>query len=162
MSQLKSAKDDREKLGNDLFAAQQEKERLAEQVKNLEQSRAVSPSQGADVTHKLLEESVEKIRTLETEREKLKEENEELQKMSTLKEERAKAVLKTARAKIQKCEDEKKKLELELEQIGKSSSCKEYLNICRLVTLFVCCLRYFCFLQAKQTLLVVLRSRMSD
>ena len=80
---------------------------------------AVSPIQGDDETHKLLE----KIRTLETETEKLKAENEELQKMSTLKEERAKSVLKTARAKIQKCEDEKKKLEME---IGEPSSCKEY------------------------------------
>ena len=66
------------------------------------------------------------IRTLETEMEKLKAENEELQKMSTMKEERAKTVLKNARAKIQKCEDEKKKLEMELEQIGEPSSCKEY------------------------------------
>merc|ERR1719431_1689786 len=39
MSQLKSTKDDKEKLENDLFAAQQEKERLEEQVKNLERER---------------------------------------------------------------------------------------------------------------------------
>merc|ERR1719266_3221046 len=62
------------------------------------------------------------ISTLETETEKLKAENEELQKTSTLKEERAKTVLKTARAKIQKSEDEKKKLELELEQIGQATA----------------------------------------
>ena len=86
-------------------------------------SEAVSPTQGDDETHKLLEE---RISILETEMEKLKAENEELQKMSTMKEERAKTVLKTARAKIQKCEDEKKKLEMELEQIGEPSSCKEY------------------------------------
>merc|ERR1719284_727879 len=39
MSQLKSTKDDKEKLESDLFAAQQEKERLEEQVKNLERER---------------------------------------------------------------------------------------------------------------------------
>ena len=39
MSQLKSTKDDKEKLENDLFASQQEKERLEEQVKNLEKER---------------------------------------------------------------------------------------------------------------------------
>ena len=39
MSQLKSTKDDKEKLENDLFATQQEKERLEEQVKNLEKER---------------------------------------------------------------------------------------------------------------------------
>ena len=60
---------------------------------------------------------MERISTLETETEKLKAENEELQKTSNLKEERAKNVLKTARAKIQKSEDEKKKLELELDQL---------------------------------------------
>jgi len=81
-------------------------------------SGAVFPIQGDDETHKLLE----KIRTLETETEKLKAENEELQKMSTLKEERAKSVLKTARAKIQKCEDEKKKLEME---IGQAAAAEE-------------------------------------
>ena len=82
-------------------------------------SRAVSPTQGDNETLLLLlEESMERIRTLETETKKLKAENEDLQKTSTLKEERAKTVLKTARAKIQKSEDEKKKLELELEQIG--------------------------------------------
>ena len=70
------------------------------------------------MSRKLLEERRERIRALETETEKLKAENEELQKTSNLKEERAKNVLKTARAKIQKSEDEKKKLELELEQIG--------------------------------------------
>ena len=86
-------------------------------------SGAGSPTQGEDETHKLLEESMDRISTLETETEKLKAENEELQKTSTLKEERAKTVLKTARAKIQKSEDEKKKLELELEQIGEQSLC---------------------------------------
>ena len=39
MSQLKSTKDDKEKLENDLFLAQQEKERLEEQVKNMEKER---------------------------------------------------------------------------------------------------------------------------
>ena len=70
---------------------------------------------------------MERIRTLETETEKLKAENQELQKTSNLKEEQAKNVLETAQAKIQISEDEKKKLELELEQLRKSSSCKEYL-----------------------------------
>ena len=73
---------------------------------------------GDDETHKLLEDCMERISTLETEKERLKAENEELQKTSTLKEEQATTVLKTARAKLQKSEDEKKKLELELEQIG--------------------------------------------
>ena len=39
ISQLKLTKDDKEKLENDLFASQQEKERLEEQVKNLEKER---------------------------------------------------------------------------------------------------------------------------
>ena len=39
ISQLKLTKDDKEKLENDLFASQQEKERLAEQVKHLEKER---------------------------------------------------------------------------------------------------------------------------
>ena len=110
----------------------------------------VSPTQGDDETHKLLEE---RISILETETEKLKAENEELQTTSTLKEERAKTVLKTARAKIQKSEDEKKKIELELEQIGESRSCKENLNVC---------LHYLCLLQARQPLLAVLRRRTSN
>ena len=42
MSQLKSTKDDKEKLENDLFAAQQEKERLEEQVKNLTEAQTES------------------------------------------------------------------------------------------------------------------------
>ena len=86
-------------------------------------SGAVSSTQGDKDTHKLLEESMERTSALETETERLKAENEELQKISTLKEERAKTVLKTAQAKIQKFEDEKKKLELELEQIGESNAC---------------------------------------
>ena len=105
---------------------------------------------GRDETHKLLEE---RINTLETEMKKLKAKNVELEKTSTLKEERAKTVLKTARAKIQKSEDEKKKIELELEQIGESRSCKENLNVCR---------HYLCLLQARQPLLAVLRRRTSN
>ena len=108
-------------------ALEEEKKKLEEKLakKNSEGpsalSGAVSTTQGDIETHKLLEESMEKIITLETETEKLKAENEELQKTCTLKKERAKTVLITARAKIQKAEDEKKKLEQELEQIGESN-----------------------------------------
>ena len=90
-----------------------------------------------DETHKLLEE---RINTLETEMKKLKAKNVELEKTSTLKEERAKTVLKTARAKIQKSEDEKKKLELELEQIGQSRYCIVLVVKYLLNSLCFCCL----------------------
>ena len=143
--------------------AEKKVEELKEEKKKLEEELAkkaseganaargnVSPTQGEDKTHKLLEE---RISILETETEKLKAENEELQTTSILKEERAKTVLKTARAKIQKSEDEKKKIELELEQIGESRSCKENLNVCR---------HYLCLLQARQPLLAVLRRRTSN
>ena len=92
---------------------------------------------GRDETHKLLEE---RINTLETEMKKLKAKNVELEKTSTLKEERAKTVLKTARAKIQKSEDEKKKLELELEQIGQSRYCIVLVVKYLLNSLCFCCL----------------------
>ena len=46
MRQLKSAKDDKEKLENDLFAAQQEKERLEGQVKSLEEERQEAWTRG--------------------------------------------------------------------------------------------------------------------
>ena len=118
---FREQKDEAEKKVKEL---EEEKKKLEEELakKASEGPRAASgagsPTQGEDETHKLLEESMDRISTLENETEKLKAENEELQKTSTLKEERAKTVLKTARAKIQKSEDEKKKLELELEQIG--------------------------------------------
>ena len=88
----------------------EQKDEAEKKVKELEEED--------NETAKLLEESMERISTLETETEKLKADNEGLQKTSTLKEEQATTVLKTARAKIQKSEDEKKKLQLELEQIG--------------------------------------------
>ena len=118
---FREQKDEAEKK---VAALEEEKKKLEEELAKKASegpsaaSGAISPTQGDDETHKLLEESMERISTLETETEKLKAENEELQKTSNLKEERAKNVLKTARAKIQKSEDEKKKLELELEQIG--------------------------------------------
>ena len=118
---FREQKDEAEKK---VAALEEEKKKLEEDLAKKASegpSGAVSPTQGDDETHKLLEESMERISALETETEKLKAENEELQKTSTLKEDRAKTVLKTARAKIQKSEDEKKKLELQLEQIGELS-----------------------------------------
>ena len=117
-------REQKEEAEKKVAALEEEKKKLEEELAKKASegpsapSGAVSPTQGDEETHKLLEESMERISTLETETEKLKAENEELQKTSTLKEERAKTVLKTARAKIQKSEDEKKKLEQELEQIG--------------------------------------------
>merc|ERR1719209_2565862 len=113
-------REQKEEAEKKVAALEEEKKKLEEELTKKASegpsaaSGAVSPTQGDDETHKLLEESMERISTLETETEKLKAEDEELQKTSTLKEERAKTVLKTARAKIQKSEDEKKKLELEL------------------------------------------------
>merc|ERR1719339_393444 len=121
-------REQKEEAEKKVAALEEEKKKLEEELTKKASegpsaaSGAVSPTQGDDETHKLLEESMERISTLETETEKLKAENEELQKTSTLKEERAKTVLKTARAKIQKSEDEKKKLELELEQIGQATA----------------------------------------
>merc|ERR1719234_145014 len=122
-------REQKEEAEKKVAALEEEKKKLEEDLAkkasegaSAAASGAVSPTQGDDETHKLLEESMERISTLETETEKLKAENEELQKTSTLKEERAKTVLKTARAKIQKSEDEKKKLELELEQIGQATA----------------------------------------
>jgi len=106
---FREQKDEAEKK---VAALEEEKKKLEEDLAKKASegpSGAVSPTQGDDETHKLLEESMERISALETETEKLKAENEELQKTSTLKEDRAKTVLKTARAKIQKSEDEKKK-----------------------------------------------------
>merc|ERR1712107_510387 len=106
-------------------ALEEEKKKLEEEMAKKASdapSGTISPTQGDDETHKLLEESMERISTLEADNEKLKTENEELQKTSALKEDRAKTVLKTARAKIQKSEDEKKKLEIELQQIGQASA----------------------------------------
>ena len=96
-------------------------EDLAKKASNA-QGGASSPTQGDDETRVLLEESMERVSTLEADNEKLKTENEELQKISALKEDSAKVVSKTARAKIQKYEDEKKKLELELQRIGQAST----------------------------------------
>merc|ERR1719209_2044647 len=106
-------------------ALEEEKKKMEEELAKKPTegaSGAVSPTQGDDETHKLLEESMERISTLETESERLKAENTELKDTMAVKEERAKTVLKTARNKIQKCEDEKKELELELERISAGSA----------------------------------------
>ena len=106
-------------------ALEEEKKKMEEELAKKPTegaSGAVSPTQGDDETHKLLEESMERISTLETESERLKAENTELKDTMAVKEERAKSVLKNARNKIQKCEDEKKELELELERISAGSA----------------------------------------
>ena len=72
-------------------------------------------SEDDDETHKLLEESMERISALETETEKLKAESVQLEETNNLLEERANAALKTA-------EDNRKKLELELVQVQKLES----------------------------------------
>merc|ERR1712012_41620 len=127
--QLKSIgrkfREQKEEAEKKVLALEEEKKKLEEEMAKKASdapSGTISPTQGDDETHKLLEESMERISTLEADNEKLKTENEELQKTSALKEDRAKTVLKTARAKIQKSEDEKKKLELELQQIGQASA----------------------------------------
>ena len=102
-------------------ALEEEKKKLEEDLAkkvNEEPSGIVSPAQDENETHKLHEEGMKQISALEAETDKLKAENEELQKTISLKEERWKMVLKTAREKIQKFEEEKKKLEQELKQIG--------------------------------------------
>ena len=106
-------------------ALEEEKKKMEEELaKKLTEgaSGAASPTPGDDETHKLLEESMERIGALEADSERLKAENIELKDTMNTKEERAKAVLKNARTKIQKCEDEKKELEAELERISAGSA----------------------------------------
>merc|ERR1719201_1039909 len=80
---FREQKDEAEKKVKEL---EEEKKKLEEELakKASEGPRAASgagsPTQGEDETHKLLEESMDRISTLETETEKLKAENEELQK----------------------------------------------------------------------------------
>jgi len=72
----------------------------------------------------LLEESMEISVAFDTEREKLKVENKELQKTIASQEKQAMVVLKTAEAKFLKSEDERKKLERKLGQMGASQKAK--------------------------------------
>ena len=111
-----------------VLALEEEKKKLEEEKKKLEEElvkrasdapRAMnSPTQG-DTETQNVRKIMERVSTLEANNKKLKTENEELLKISALKEDRAKIVLKTARAKIQKSEDERTKLELELDRLKK-------------------------------------------
>ena len=80
-------------------------------------SGAISPTQGEKETHIQLEKSKEKIITLETENNKLRTDNEDLIKKSAEKEERAKTLMKNARARIKVLEDERNTLKEELERL---------------------------------------------
>ena len=97
-----------------------EAKKRAEEYKGM--SEAAERRMVDEETHKVLEESMERISALEVETDKLKEDNEELTKAMATKEERAKLVLKSARTKTQKSEKEKKKLDVELEQIGQDQA----------------------------------------
>ena len=68
--------------------------------------------------NKLIAESCDQIKTLETENAKLKEEAGALEEKMKEKEERAKKVLTNARTKINKVEAEKKQLETKLQEVS--------------------------------------------
>ena len=108
-------KDDEMSMLRDTGSNAERKVASLEKDKRILRKKLAKESEDDDETHKLLEESMERISALETETEKLKAESVKLQETNNLLKERANTALKTA-------EDNRKKLELELVQVQKLES----------------------------------------